>query len=47
MTFSLSRTTIEVSHVAAGEHMGPGQFHIYCITHLINFTIMILPTAHC
>jgi hypothetical protein len=28
ITFSLSRTTVEVSHVAAGEHMVPGPFHI-------------------
>jgi hypothetical protein len=27
MTFSLARTTVEVSHVAAGEHMVPGPFH--------------------
>jgi hypothetical protein len=27
ITFSLSRTTVEVSHVAAGEHMVPGPFH--------------------
>jgi hypothetical protein len=25
---SLSRTTVEVSHVAAGEHMVPGPFHL-------------------
>jgi hypothetical protein len=28
MTFSLSRTTVEVSHVAAGEHMVRGHFII-------------------
>jgi hypothetical protein len=27
ITFSLPRTTVEVSHVAAGEHMVPGPFH--------------------
>jgi hypothetical protein len=27
ITFSLSRTSVEVSHVAAGEHMVPGPFH--------------------
>jgi hypothetical protein len=27
ITFCLSRTTVEVSHVAAGEHMVPGPFH--------------------
>jgi hypothetical protein len=27
ITFSLSRTTVEVSHVGAGEHMVPGPFH--------------------
>jgi hypothetical protein len=29
ITFSLSRTTVKVSHVAAGEHMVPGPFHFF------------------
>jgi hypothetical protein len=29
ITFSMSRTTVEVSHVAAGEHMVPGPFHSF------------------
>jgi hypothetical protein len=29
VTFSLSRTTVEVSHLAAGEHIVPGPFHLY------------------
>jgi hypothetical protein len=28
ITFSLSRTTVEVSHVDAGEDMVPGPFHL-------------------
>jgi hypothetical protein len=32
ITFNLSRTTVEVSHVAAGEHMVPGPFHFQDMT---------------
>jgi hypothetical protein len=31
MTFSLTRTTVEDSHVAAGEYMVPGPFHFTTI----------------
>jgi hypothetical protein len=36
ITFSLSRTTVEVSHVAAGEHMVPGPFHLLCFSEEIH-----------
>jgi hypothetical protein len=33
MSFSLSTTTVDVSHVAAGEHMVTGPFHLFFIPH--------------
>jgi hypothetical protein len=42
ITFSLSRATVEVSDVAAGEHMVPGPFHV--IKHsIIYFALTSLP----
>jgi hypothetical protein len=42
ITFSLSRTTVEVSHVDAGEHMVPGPFHsIIQIFSIDSFSLTI------
>jgi hypothetical protein len=45
ITFSLSRSTVEVSHVAAGEHMIPGPFHLMSNPEHVNiFTEMARTT---
>jgi hypothetical protein len=38
ITFSLSRTTVEVSHVDAGEHMVPGPFHYWTTLQIVVIT---------
>jgi hypothetical protein len=44
ITFSLSRTTVEVSLVAAGEHMVPGPFQF--LNKQDNFTIRHMFDPH-
>jgi hypothetical protein len=40
MTFSLSRTTVKVSHVAPGEHIVPGPF-IFVFPNIVTLSILL------